>query len=121
MFYFGNLVGETGDSLTPTKVSSADLADVKRVLNTNAGPGSRYDINRDGKVNALDLGIVRAAPVPAIGAHRRADPRRRGRADGHGRGRDEPAARGVSGDASREERARSVAVEERPSAGKPAR
>jgi ELWxxDGT repeat protein len=76
VFYFGNLVGETGDSLTPTKVSSADLAGVKRVLNTNAGPDSRYDINRDGKVNALDLGIVRAAlfqqlapiAVPILGA-----------------------------------------------------
>jgi ELWxxDGT repeat protein len=60
VFYFGNLVGEIGDTLTPTKVSAADLAGIKRMLNASVGPGSPYDINRDGKVNALDLGIIRA-------------------------------------------------------------
>jgi ELWxxDGT repeat protein len=66
VFYFGSLAGETGDALTPLRVSAADLAGVKRFLNTTAGPDSRYDINRDGKVNALDLGLVRAGVFQAI-------------------------------------------------------
>src|SRR5206468_677965 len=37
VFYFGNLVGETGDALTPLRVSSADLGGVKRALNSAAG------------------------------------------------------------------------------------
>jgi len=60
VFYFGNLVGETGDALSPMKVSSADLASVKRFLNATVGPDSAADVNRDGKVNALDLGLMRA-------------------------------------------------------------
>jgi hypothetical protein len=33
---------------------------VKRALNTCSTPGGRYDFNRDGRVNALDLGAVKA-------------------------------------------------------------
>ena len=59
MFSFGNLVGETGDAPTPTRVTAADLASVKRVLNAAAGVESPQDVNRDGKVNALDLGVIK--------------------------------------------------------------
>jgi hypothetical protein len=59
VFSFGNLIGETGDAPTPMKVSAADLASVKRVLNATAGVESPQDVNRDGKVNALDLGVIK--------------------------------------------------------------
>ena len=59
VFSFGNLIGETGDAPTPTKVSAADLASVKRVRNAATGVESRQDVNRDGKVNALDLGVIK--------------------------------------------------------------
>jgi hypothetical protein len=76
-FYFGSLVGETGDALSPLRVSSADLGGMKSKLNSVAGIESRYDVNRDGRVNALDLGAVRAnlfhslepiAPPPIVTA-----------------------------------------------------
>jgi len=58
-FYFGNLIGETGDALTPTRVSAADLGGLKAHLNQQATVASPYDINHDGRVNALDLGIAK--------------------------------------------------------------
>jgi hypothetical protein len=75
VFYFGNLVGETGDTATPLRVGALDLAGVRRVLNTNATLTSPYDVNRDGRINALDLSAVRQnqtrsiaplAPPPAL-------------------------------------------------------
>jgi ELWxxDGT repeat protein len=61
VFYFGNLAGETGDSLSPLRISSGDLAAIRRNLTAAVPPvTSRYDVNRDGKINALDLGIIRA-------------------------------------------------------------
>lgn len=63
VFYFGSLVGESGDGAGPggLRVSALDLAAVKRVLNTSAGIESRLDFNRDGRVNALDLAAVRGS------------------------------------------------------------
>ena len=73
-FYFGNLVGDTGDDPARPAVNALDLAAVRRALNTSPADW-RYDINRDGAINALDLAIVRAnlnrrlgpppAPAPA--------------------------------------------------------
>ena len=60
VFYFGNLVGETGDAGSPLRVGSLDLAGVRRRLNTTALIDNPYDFNRDGRVNALDLAAVRA-------------------------------------------------------------
>ena len=60
VFYFGNLVGETGDASTPLRVSALDLATVKRELNTTATPTTRTDFNRDARVNALDLAAAKA-------------------------------------------------------------
>jgi hypothetical protein len=61
VFYFGNLVGETGDAASPGRVSALDLAGVKRGLNTAAPITSPLDFNRDGRVNALDLAAVKAS------------------------------------------------------------
>jgi hypothetical protein len=73
VFYFGSLVGETGDANTPTsfKVTALDLGAVKRAMNTDAPVTSRVDFNRDGRVNALDLAKVKAnlnRPLPALAA-----------------------------------------------------
>jgi ELWxxDGT repeat protein len=60
VFYFGNLVGDAGDSPTNLRVNALDLGAIKRALNTNATLASSLDVNRDGRINALDLGIVKA-------------------------------------------------------------
>ena len=62
VFYFGNLIGETGDGNGAggtLRVNALDLGAVKRALNTTSTLDGRYDFNRDGRVNALDLGIVK--------------------------------------------------------------
>jgi hypothetical protein len=58
-FYFGNLVGDTGNNPARPTVNALDLAAVRSRLNTTPGDW-RYDMNRDGTVNGLDLAIVRA-------------------------------------------------------------
>jgi ELWxxDGT repeat protein len=64
VFHFGNLVGETGDGDARTRatprVTALDLANVRRALNTDASRTSPVDINRDGRVNSLDLAAVRS-------------------------------------------------------------
>jgi hypothetical protein len=59
VFAFGNLVGETGDAATPRRVSALDVVAVRRAVGSAAGATDRYDFNRDGVVDALDLAIVR--------------------------------------------------------------
>jgi len=60
VFYFGNLIGETGDGSGTLRVNALDLGAVKRALNTSSTITGRYDFNRDGRVNALDLGADKA-------------------------------------------------------------
>ena len=69
VFFFGSLLGETGDAAS---LSAIDLALVRRNLNTPAVPDSPYDFDRDGRIMALDLATVRtnfnrslATPRPA--------------------------------------------------------
>jgi hypothetical protein len=58
IFFFGNAVGETGNSATDTKVNSTDLTRVR--LNLGSVPiTSVHDINRDGRVNSSDLSTIR--------------------------------------------------------------
>jgi hypothetical protein len=64
LFWFGNLRGETGDGVAPNastlRVNSIDLANLKRAVTSGAVPvDNRYDFNRDGRINALDLGAIR--------------------------------------------------------------
>ena len=58
VFYFGNAVGETGNTPANAQVSSADA--LRILLNTTADAplDSRFDINRDGKVGSADRLIV---------------------------------------------------------------
>jgi hypothetical protein len=76
VFLFGNLVGETGDAGSPFRVGALDLGGVKRFLNATE-LNSPVDINRDGRINSLDLAAIKAnlnrslstptAPAPAAG------------------------------------------------------
>jgi ELWxxDGT repeat protein len=76
VFSFGNLVGETGDSGGPLRVSAADVLAVRRNLSSPSAVAGRHDFNRDGRVDVLDLATVRgslgrtllppAAPAPAM-------------------------------------------------------
>jgi ELWxxDGT repeat protein len=80
-FYFGNLVGETGDGAGAPlfmRVTALDLAATRQKLFSAAPVSAATDFNRDGKVNALDLAILRgsfartlplwAVPIPIAGA-----------------------------------------------------
>ena len=79
VFYFGNLVGESGDG-SSLRVSAMDLAAVKRALGAAAALDSRLDFNRDGRVNALDLAAARqnlSRSLPAASPQPPRPPRRR--------------------------------------------
>ena len=75
VFYFGNLVGKSGAApagASALSVNAFDLASVRDAMYASAVPvTNRYDFNRDGKVNATDLALVRAnlgASLPLITA-----------------------------------------------------
>jgi ELWxxDGT repeat protein len=59
VFYFGSLVGDTGESATPARVDARDEARVLRQFATTAAVTSPLDIDRDGKVNAADVVALR--------------------------------------------------------------
>jgi hypothetical protein len=62
-FYFGNVVGETGDSTTGGRltVTTMDVLRTRRAMFSAAGLDNRYDFNRDGRVTAQDYALVRSA------------------------------------------------------------
>ena len=62
VFYFGNLVGETGDPRrTELAVDRMDFARVSMsVGTTSAAARAAYDINRDGAVTSADVLLVRS-------------------------------------------------------------
>ena len=71
VFYFGNAVGETGNSPADARVNALDAAVVRsRLAAAPASLSSRYDLNRDGRVGATDLLIARTSrpttPLPLI-------------------------------------------------------
>ena len=76
VFYFGNLVGDTGNDRGNPTVKATDLAQTRAaVFKTDAASLNLYDFNRDGAVNGADVRITRAnqrqilplfaAPAPA--------------------------------------------------------
>ncbi|MEL6104393.1 MAG: proprotein convertase P-domain-containing protein [Planctomycetota bacterium] len=80
VFYFGNVVGDTGAGNTPSRirVNAIDTALVRSnqsIAPNSAGVENPYDINRDGRVNAIDTALVRSnqdvagsvAPITAPG------------------------------------------------------
>jgi hypothetical protein len=59
-FYFGNLVGETGNVPGDATANAFDYAATRTAQRaTPVAIDNAYDFNRDGVVNALDLAIVR--------------------------------------------------------------
>ncbi|WP_075085527.1 endo-1,4-beta-xylanase [Mariniblastus fucicola] len=61
VFYFGNAIGDTGDSDSNARVNANDVSLVRNNLSGffTVGIENRYDMNRDGRVNASDVSIVR--------------------------------------------------------------
>src|SRR5947207_2899838 len=72
VFYFGNLIGETGTRNGPLRVNAFDLAETRRnLLSANAAAKQRYDFNRDGVIDARDYLISRTNQfhsLPALAA-----------------------------------------------------
>ena len=62
VFYFGNAIGETGNSAQNANVNSTDIGLVRGNLSGffTVGILNLYDINRDGRVNSTDIGLVRS-------------------------------------------------------------
>jgi hypothetical protein len=70
-FFFGNLVGETGDGATTLAVNARDLLATRRNLFSNGVPlTNRWDFNRDRRVSVADFMVLRRnmsaslSPVP---------------------------------------------------------
>ncbi|MBN1765326.1 MAG: hypothetical protein JW860_08730 [Sedimentisphaerales bacterium] len=62
IFYFGNAIGDTGDSLINANVNAFDTGGVRNNPRNFLNPApidNHYDFNRDRDVNALDFGIAR--------------------------------------------------------------
>ena len=61
VFYFGNIIGEGGDSTSDARVNAIDISAVRNNLSGffTVGIENRYDFNRDRRVNAVDIAIVR--------------------------------------------------------------
>ena len=60
VFYFGNSIGDTGDSATNFEVNAVDVTATR--LNASIDPApvtSPYDVSRDGYVNSTDVVYVR--------------------------------------------------------------
>jgi hypothetical protein len=59
-FYFGNAVGEAGDSSADAKVNAIDELAARAGVTASAALNNLYDFNRDGKVDAADQLIARS-------------------------------------------------------------
>jgi hypothetical protein len=70
VFSYGNLIGEAGDGggAAGWRVSALDVAAVKRALNTPTTVATPTDFNRDGRVNALDVALVKANLTRSLSA-----------------------------------------------------
>jgi choice-of-anchor B domain-containing protein len=62
VFFFGNVVGETGNSTSDTRVNLIDVGLIRTNQSGFSGAliNDPYDINRDGRVNLVDVGLTRA-------------------------------------------------------------
>src|SRR5262249_51454668 len=59
VFYFGNAIGETGNSPTDAKVTAVDQIGARANPANPAFISNLYDFNRDGLVNSTDESIAR--------------------------------------------------------------
>ena len=58
VFYFGNAVGDSGNSTTDANVNTSDSLGARGHSTTSAGISNVYDFNKDGMVNAADTTIA---------------------------------------------------------------
>ena len=66
-FYFGNAVGETGDDPANATVDLLDLGAVRAHLFATAQPPTNpFDLDRDGRVNSMDLVIALRARTDSV-------------------------------------------------------
>ena len=64
VFYFGNKVGETGDSTNFAFVNASDVTRVRAGIGTGAAAiTSPLDMNRDGVIDTTDQSITQNSPV----------------------------------------------------------
>jgi hypothetical protein len=71
VFYFGNAVGEAGNSAEDAKVNATDMLLARNNPRSFIDPAEMdfaYDFNRDGKVNATDMLLARNNPTSFIDA-----------------------------------------------------
>ena len=71
VFYFGNAIGETGNSATDALVNATDMLLARNNPRTFLDPAPidfAYDFNRDGRVNAIDMLIARNNQTTAVTA-----------------------------------------------------
>jgi ELWxxDGT repeat protein len=67
VFYFGNLIGETGTA-PALRVDAADFAATRAHVREAATLTHPFDFNRDGRVDTLDLNAVRGNLFKSLGA-----------------------------------------------------
>jgi hypothetical protein len=60
VFYFGNMIGDTGSSPTSTLVTSTDVNLINNNQTASAPLSDPYDLNRDGAVDSTDASIAAA-------------------------------------------------------------
>ena len=71
VFYFGNAVGESGNSTTDAQVNAHDMAATRRHYGTLTGPGavaSPLDINRDSQIDDRDTRVSQSHPTHFLNA-----------------------------------------------------
>ena len=61
VFYFGNLVADTSGAGSTLAVTGSDVLATRAAVGRPSALAGRFDFNRDGRVNAIDIGLVRAA------------------------------------------------------------
>jgi hypothetical protein len=67
MFLFGSLVGETGDAASPRRVSAMDILAIRRnASDPTATYDGQFDVNQDGRVNALDVTAARMSLLRSL-------------------------------------------------------
>jgi hypothetical protein len=60
VFYFGNLIGDTGNDPSAANVTISDIAKTKSLNGTSADIKSAVDFNRDGTISISDIAIAKA-------------------------------------------------------------
>ena len=68
VFYFGNAIGDSGNSPTNTLVNGLDQVGVQNFPTTSAPIADPYDYNRDGAVDVSDRNIVSQNPTTVTSA-----------------------------------------------------